>query len=359
MTDSLPFAYGKPVAQGIIRQQPEDFYVEEVLGFEPEGEGEHVFLWIEKCRLNTQDVASRLARFAGVPARQVSYSGMKDRHAVTRQWFSVHLPGMKNPDWAILNDQQMNVLSHSRHLRKLRRGVHRGNRFELCVQQCDDAADIADRLELIKQAGVPNYFGEQRFGYGGANLSKAEQWFAGAFKPKKHLRGIYLSAVRSWLFNQVVAERIQQGNWDRLLGGETLMLEGTQSVFRQGEETDLKARLAAGDLHLTGPLYGKTSHRVVVGDEPSQEHDAGLAMDNNFAFNAVELEVAVLSKFPDLLAGLEREGLKAERRALRVIPQNLSVTFDNKTLRLGFYLPRGCFATSVLRELLSYDNAAG
>ncbi|MCP3908673.1 MAG: tRNA pseudouridine(13) synthase TruD [Oceanicoccus sp.] len=333
----LPYAYTEqPLLTGLLRRQPEDFIVEEVLGFEPEGEGEHIFLWIEKTGLNTQQVADRIARLAKLPARQISYSGMKDRNAVTRQWFSVHLPGNKTLDWQQLNDQQVSVLKTVRHLRKLRRGVHKANRFTIRLTELEgDTAGLEQRLGAMGEQGVPNYFGEQRFGFDGANLVKAQQLFAGSFKARRHQRGIYLSAARAYLFNQLLASRVTAKNWNSLLDGELLMLAGSHSVFPQTSEQNLAQRLSTADIHLTGPLYGK----------PASLSCAGAVAD---------LEQAILSKYSDLLAGLEQEGLKAERRALRSIPQGLSWSLSERQLEVSFSLDSGCFATAVVRELANY-----
>ena len=333
----LPYAYSEqPALSGWLRRQPEDFVVEEILGFEPEGEGEHVFLWIEKTGLNTQQVADRIARLAKLATHQVSYSGMKDRHAVTRQWFSVHLPGHKELDWQLLADPQINVLKSVRHLRKLRRGVHKANRFTIRISDIEgDCAELNQRLTKIAKRGVPNYFGEQRFGIDGANIVKAQQLFAGSFKAKRHQRGLYISAARSLLFNQLLASRVKAKNWNSPIGGELLMLSGSHSVFLQADEPDLADRLSAADIHLTGPMYGQASSLCCA--------DA-----------VAELEQTILSSYPDLLAGLEREGLKAERRALRAIPEDLSWQIDKQHITLNFTLVSGCFATAVVRELVDY-----
>jgi tRNA pseudouridine13 synthase len=340
-TSALDYAYGQPEFSGVLRQSPADFFVEEVLGFELAGEGEHVFLSIEKTGLNTGQVAERLARLAKVAARQVSFAGMKDRHAVTRQWFSVHLPGKSEPDWQLLNSAELKVLNVSRHLRKLRRGVHKGNRFVIAITDLK-AADfrtaqlqLEERIATIGQQGVPNYFGEQRFGHDGNNLHKARQWFAGSFSPKRFQRGIYLSAARAQLFNTVLARRVAEQSWNRLGSGELLLLNGSNSVFAQGNQQGLEQRLAAGDIHLTGPMYGKPG---------------GLQCEQA----AAALEQQVLLAEPALLAGLEKHGLKAERRSLRFIPGSLGYQLDGDRLQLEFMLPRGCYATALLRECIHY-----
>ncbi len=336
----LPYAYGKPLMRGVLRTEAADFMVEEQLAFEPSGEGEHHFLWIEKAGLNTEQVARRIAQIAQLPIRQISYCGMKDRHALTRQWFSVHLPGKKTIDWSQLNSPALSLLAATLHRKKLRRGTHRGNRFTLRVRDwLGDHDDFIARVEKIQLQGVPNYFGEQRFGHDGANLDNARRWFAGELKPGRHLRGIYLSAVRGWLFNQVLAQRVSDGSWQQLLPGELVALQGSHSVFAHNEDDALQQRLLAGDVHPTGPLYGKNGTLVC---------EKAVAA----------LETSILKPHSELLAGLEQAGLKAERRPLRMIPHNLLwKTVPEQTVEITFSLPTGCFATVLMRELLDYRVA--
>lgn len=336
---SLSFAYGSPSMVGVLKQQPEHFYVEEVLGFEPSGEGEHVFLEIEKVGINTQEVADRIARVAAVSARQVSYSGMKDKNAVTRQWFSVQLPGRKDLDWSSLPDSSIRLLQHARHGKKLRRGVHRCNRFRLVLSELAGDTEVFERkLETVLQRGFPNYFGEQRFGRGGMNVHKAQLWFQGRDRPKRHIQGLYLSAVRAFLFNQILSRRVSEQSWDQVLEGELVMLDGSQSLFEYRADDDstkdIPLRLASGDIHPTGPMYGAST---------------GMTASAQVA----QLEQEVLATYPDLLRGLEHAGAKAQRRPLRVIPSDLQWQQQNNRAEITFTLPRGCFATALVRELVS------
>ncbi|WP_339671417.1 tRNA pseudouridine(13) synthase TruD [Dasania marina] len=346
MTDYLTLlnsqysAYDKPTLSGVLRSCPEDFFVDEILGFEPEGEGEHVFLYIEKTAANTQFVAEQLAAFAKVAIKNVSFSGMKDRWAVTRQWFSVHLPGKTSPDFTALKHDEITVLKQSRHPRKLRRGVHKANYFRLRLRQLEgDSSYLADRVASIATLGVPNYFGEQRFGHGGRNLNSAQRWFAGAFKPRRNQQGIFLSAARSLLFNQILSARVAQGNWADYIPGDIMMLAGTHSVFKPelDEVEDIALRLQQADVHSTGPMFGKASAMAT-------SEQAG------------ELEQSIFEQHPDLCAGLLKQGLASERRALRVIPAQLSHQLVDDVLELSFELPSGCFATAVMAELVAYST---
>ncbi len=336
---SLPFAYGSPDLAGVLRVESEDFYVEEQLGFSPSGEGEHVFLWLEKKNTNTQFAAKQIAKLANVAEKYVSYSGMKDRRAVTRQWFSVHLPGKERPDWQQLDDDNISVLQCVRHQRKLRRGVHRGNFFRITAKNIQgDTNGLAKKIEQIKIQGVPNYFGEQRFGIQGRNLDQAIKWFSREIKPRRQQQGIYLSAARAFLFNQIIAQRVIDNTWLQVLPGELLMLAGTNSIFENIEEDNeiLQQRIAEGDIHTTGLLFGRSK----------QQHQHSVLS---------KLEDQVLERHPQLVSGLEQAGLKAERRALRVIPENLRYDLGEDTVEITFSLPSGCFATAVMRELLQYE----
>lgn len=331
------FAYGQPEVRGVIRSRTDDFEVNEELGYELSGEGEHLYLLVEKRNQNTGWAAEQLARGLGVPLRDVGYAGLKDRHALTRQWFSMHLPGRDDPDLSTLRIDDIAILQQVRHHRKLRTGGLQGNSFRIVVRELNgDTAGIETRLKSIVTSGVPNYFGEQRFGNDGGNLGKALSMFKGETRPRRALKSIYLSAARSFLFNEVLSRRIETNTWQRPLAGDVMMLEGSHSVFKsKGESADeLASRLVAGDIHVTGPLYGKGS--------PLVEEEAA------------QLEEAVFSRHPELVAGLQAAGLKPERRALRVIPKELRWQFEDDSLILNFTLPAGSYATAVLRELVLY-----
>ncbi|HEX7025777.1 MAG TPA: tRNA pseudouridine(13) synthase TruD [Gammaproteobacteria bacterium] len=331
------FDCGTPATKGVIRRQPDDFEVTEQLGYELSGMGEHLWLLVEKRNQNTGWVAEQLARYLGVQARHVGYAGLKDRHALTRQWFSAHLPGRDDPDLSGLHVDGIAILEQTRHHRKLRTGGLEGNRFRIVVRELNgDTAGTETRLQTIAVSGVPNYFGEQRFGRDGGNLDKALAMFRGDSRPRRSLQGIYLSAARSFLFNEVLSRRIEADTWLRPTAGDVMMLDGSHSVFKTKDESidELMARLHAGDVHITGPLFGKG--QSMVEDE------------------VLELETTVFARHPEFIAGLEAAGLKPERRALRVIPGELQWQFEDDSLILNFTLPAGSYATAVLRELVLY-----
>lgn len=338
----LPRAHGAPVLSARIRSAPEDFFVEELPGFEPSGAGEHLLLTIEKRGMNTAFAAKTIAQWAGVDESAIGYAGLKDRHAVTRQRFSVWLPKKVAPAIDALPGDELRVLEHAWHSRKLPRGALAGNRFVLALRDVSgERAAIEARLSAIALRGVPNYFGEQRFGRGGGNVQQAVAMFAGR-RVKREERTMLLSAARSELFNRVLAARVEAGSWAAALDGEVWMLDGSRSVFGPEAMTpDLQARLAAFDIHPTGPLWGEGELRS--------------------ADVAREMELAAMrgDTAGRLCTGLERAGLKQERRALRLRPGELEWAWrDDGALELRFALPPGCYATTVLRELGDITDAA-
>ncbi len=344
MIAALPYALGGPPLRGVLRACAEDFFVDEDLGFAADGAGEHVLLRVEKRGANTAWIARELARFAGVPAAAVSFAGLKDRHAVARQWFSVHLAGTQEPDWTAFETAEARVLEAARHRRKLRRGAHAGNRFTLRVREVRGDRDAAvARIERIAATGVPNYFGEQRFGRGRANVAQASAMFAAAASAGKRRipreeRSLLLSAARAQLFNAVLAERVARGNWNRPLEGEVWMLAGSHSIFGPEPLTpELATRCADGDIVPTGPLWGSGALRSTA--------------------TVAALETAVAQAHAPLAAGLAASGLRQERRALVLRARELVADWCGAAeLRLSFYLESGCYATVLIRELV--DTAA-
>lgn len=306
-------AYGGPLFTARIRGQPSDFEVTELLDIEFSRDGEHDWLWIEKTGANTAWVADQLARHAGVSLRDVGYAGLKDRHAITRQWFSVRRPGGEGTDWEALDVDGVALLERVRHQRKLRRGAHRGNAFRIALRV--DAIEkyrgrLVERLETIAAGGVPNYFGEQRFGRNGSNVALGEAVLAGR-RVSRSKRGIGLSALRSLQFNNELSARVEAGTWNLLQPGDTANLDGSRSVFSVGEVTDeLMQRCAGLDIHPSGTL-----------------------------------------------SALEAAGVKASSRPLRMRVGQLQWAFDDGALWLEFRLGRGSFATAVLREIAELEDA--
>lgn len=335
-------AHGAPVLTARIRASAEDFFVEELPGFEPSGVGEHLLLTVEKRGMNTAFAAKRIAAWAGVDESAIGHAGLKDRHAITRQRFTVWLPKRLAPEIAALQSDDLRVLDHAWHARKLPRGALVGNRFVLVLREvAGERAAIDERLAAIAARGVPNRFGEQRFGRGGGNVQQAVAMFAGR-RVKREERAMLLSAARSELFNRVLDARVAAGTWDSALDGEVWMLDGSRSVFGpEPLDAALRARLASFDIHPTGPLWGAGELR------------------STGAVLAIERDALQGDTARRLRAGLEREGLQQERRALRMRPGAMAWHWrEDGVLELRFELPSGCYATTVLRELGDIADAA-
>lgn len=315
-----PHAYPASGASATLKGLNEDFIVTELPLQRPCGDGEHIWLDIEKNGANTAFVAQQLANAAGVNEWDVGYAGLKDRYAVTRQWFSIYLPNGKGkgetPDLTLLQHPEFRVLGQTRHVKKLRPGDLQGNRFRIVLRDVagdpDAIAAIEANLKAIASQGVPNYFGAQRFGFEGGNVEQGRAMLAREIRvrnPKK--KGIYLSAVRSFVFNEVLALRIQQGLWGKTLPGDVMDEAGRP----------------------TGPLWGRG--RVSTADE------------------AQALENGVAGRHATLCDGMEHAGLDQERRTLVASPADMSWEWPQADqLVLTFSLPAGNYATSVLNEIL-------
>lgn len=308
----------------------------EIPSFELSGAGEHDYLYIEKTNANTPWVARALARHAGVPVRDVGYAGMKDRRAVTRQWFSVRRPGGAKANWQQFELEGVSILESRRHNRKLRRGAHRGNHFQLLIRDlADPNATLQGRLEAIAETGVPNYFGAQRFGRNGNNIHLAQRMFTRKRMPREQ-RSIALSAARSLIFNDVLSARVSAGSWHTILQGDIANLDGSGSIFPVVDaDAELQQRCRDFDIHPTGPLWGKGA--------PTTSGETA------------ELEKQAARHRQELTTGLERT-TDESRRALRLIVQDLQWDLHEDSLLLKFSLTRGSFATAVLRELITYTE---
>jgi tRNA pseudouridine13 synthase len=404
----LPQPATLPIQQATHKICPEHFIVNEQLDIEFSGEGEHLWLFIQKTGMNTAHAAKLLAEWAGIPERDVGYSGLKDRQAVTTQWFSLRIPNRTLPeapfnpvltDDTVLNGQstvettiasesaspqeQIAVLEQHWHNKKLSRGAHKANQFILTLTevQADAPAAVDSRLQQIAQEGVPNYFGAQRFGHGGNNISEALKWFhdeqlkAAPIAPneqpekseptahtdnqRKDKRGkrnkerkiskrlreqhsMRLSAARSVIFNRILAARVSDGTWHSGLAGEVFNLAGTGSIFASEQlDATLLERVQAQDIHPTAPLWGLDNDKVT-----------GVAR---------QLEDEIIESEPvltRLAQGLEAQKVKAQRRALRLVPQELAWQWlGDASLQLQFSLPTGSYATSVLYSLVQQLNS--
>lgn len=345
MTDQiLPAGHGEAVLRARMRTEAADFRVDELDSFEPSGEGEHWLIRLEKTNANTAWVANQLARWAGIAPMGVGYAGLKDRHAVTTQRFSLHLPKRQAPDVESLAIEGVRCVETHWHSRKLGRGALAGNRFAIRLRAVvGDRDAIETRLDLIARQGVPNYFGSQRFGRDGGNIEAAKRMFSGV-RVRREQRSILLSAARSGLFNAVLAERIRQGNWNLGVIGEVWILDGRGSIFGPepaDAQSELDERCARGEIHPTGPLWGRGALRCA---------DSCAALESSI----------VSSAWADVCAGLEQAGLNQERRALRLMPRDLTREWGEAgDLLLRFSLPSGCYATAVLDALGDVEDVSG
>jgi len=276
----------------------------------------------------------------------VTYAGLKDRFAVTEQWFGIHVPGKTEYDLSDLDIAGVEVLEYARHNKKLRIGVLSGNYFELILRDVDHITELEKRWQNIVEKGVPNYFGQQRFGIEGGNIDRALALFSGSKVKDKKKRGMYLSAARSFIFNSLISERINLQLFNSLSIGDVLMLAGTQSVFHlDAIDDDIIERFNTKDVDITAPMWG--AGELMTTDKPKI------------------LEQQIADRNNEFSQGLPRFGLKQERRKIRLSindaeinileskPENNSETRD---VKICFFLPAGCYATTVLRELVDFKD---
>lgn len=334
----MMYFLGAPEGSGSIRSRAEDFRVAELPLVDPSGEGTHLWLEVEKRGANTHWVAEKLAAAAGIHPRDVGYAGLKDRRAVTTQWFSVALQEASSPEWESWQIPEARILQARHHTRKLKRGALRGNRFRIVLRDlAGDVEGLEERIRAVAASGVPNYFGPQRFGHGGRNVERGIRWLTHGGRLPRNKKSVYLSAVRSELFNRVLSARVEQGNWNRIIDGDVAVLDGSRSLFAcRMPDPDLERRCACFDIHPTGPLPGSG------GRLPAER-------------SALEIETSALAENQVVISGLASAGLEAARRSLRLYPEQFEWTWEGPDLVLAFQLPAGGYATSVLRELVSVN----
>ena len=356
--DKLAYLQGEPTARGMLKQQFADFKVSEELGFEMGGNGEHLFLYIKKQNLSTIEVARKIAAVAEARIAMVGYAGMKDKKAECTQWFSVPLQKEKgavkeNENQSIisrLEDENIKIISTVRNNRKLKIGSHKRNLFDITLRNCLEGREEFDaNLDKIKQIGVPNYYGFQRFGRELSNLKQVDKLIHDPQtntkrRQKSFKKGMLISAARAYVFNQVLSSRITNNNWSQFVAGDVINLDGTARNFIVEEgawDATLQKRLENFDIHLTGPLLGKV-------DSKDKYISSGKAAD---------IEKAEVDKYPKILEYLQKIGAKSSRRPLRFLPEELRWAWlDDCTLNLSFALSPGAYATSLLREVCKTDQ---
>ena len=332
------YASDIPNSKAHLKIHCSDFLVTEDLGYEPCGEGEHVYLDITKTDTNTDFLARNIAKFAGVPVRQVNYAGLKDRRGVTRQWFGVHLPGKSevvDPDWQSLQSSQLHLHQVIRHQRKLKTGVHQGNFFAIRLRDITQSEALEKKLEFISQQGAPNYFGDQRFGRQGGNLALALSMIQGKRIKDRFKRGMALSSIRSYLFNQLLSERVSDGSWLKASVGERCMFSDGFSQFDAVSLSDLASvqqRIDRGDWAPTGPMVGRVGCPALT---PASLYEA-----------------KILAPWQPWIDALIEQDMTAQRRSLRLWPKDFTWRWCEKNvLELNFHLMRGSYATALIREL--------
>ncbi|CED72213.1 tRNA pseudouridine synthase D [Aliivibrio wodanis] len=332
---NFSWLYGKPVATGKLKQLPEHFIVKEVLGFSFTGKGEHLMVKIRKTGENTKYVANELAKFCGVKSKDISWAGLKDRHAVTEQWLSVHLPKSDHLKFALFEATHpgVEILEMTRHNKKLRPGDLLGNSFQLIATEVTDMDDVLARLEKVKVSGVPNYFGSQRFGHEGNNVTEARRWGRENVRTRDNTkRSFYLSAARSWIFNHIVSQRITEGYFSQPVDGDILLDRSDRIVNENVTSEENIQKIQSGELSISAAL---------AGDNQLPTTDTALA-----------LEQPNLDAEPDLMALICGNRMRHERRSVELHPDNLTWSSEGDTLTLNFSLTSGSFATVIVRELL-------
>ena len=328
-------------ASGRIKCKDADFIVTEHTDIDFTGDGEHLWLYVEKINSNTDWVAKQLSNICQVPRMQVGFAGLKDRHAITRQWFSVQLP--KVSDISKINSalpDEVQITNSLWHNRKLKTGQLDYNHFEILIRNIEGDKDSVDEnIENIKQFGFPNYFGPQRFGIDMGNVEKAKDWFSGTYKVKnKNLKSLLISTARSYIFNSIVAERIKQGFWNKPVKGDIFQLQGSNSWFKDSDATpdEISARLKDFDINITAAMWGE--NQPISNDE------------------CLYLEENIASQFQTFQLGFTKFRLKQERRSIRCIASELNYEWLDNHLKLSFILRPGSYATGLIREILNYSE---
>ena len=325
-----------PKQTALLKAECADFVVKEQLGYDMSGDGEFVAVKVRKTDCNTLFVGEQLAKFAGISARNMSYAGLKDRKAVTEQWFSLQMPGQPTPDFSQFSLEGVEILDVNRHQRKIRIGSLQGNHFEILLRNAEETDELKVRLDFLAKNGFPNYFTEQRFGRDGNNLTQALRWANGEIKVKdRNKRSFYLSAARSEMFNLILSKRMELNLAQQILVGDVLQLNGSYSWFVVDESEDLaqlQQRLAQQDVLLTAPLIGE--------EEKS----------------AVDFEHEIFAQHQALFALMRQERMKAARRPILMHPQYFQWQFEPNGLHLQFALPAGSYATALIRELVNIEN---
>lgn len=337
---NLPFLSAPlPGIGGTLKSRPEDFIVDEIPAYEPSGEGEHLFLWIQKTDVAAEDLIAQVARACGIGRRDVGMAGMKDRRAVSRQYVSV--PARCEPMIGRVESERIHVLRSSRHGNKLRTGHLRGNRFQIRIRDvgANAAADAAAISDLVGRRGYPNYFGAQRFGRDGQTLALGLDLLRGASQiasipagRRRFLVRLALSAAQSALFNAALSERLNDVLLHTVLAGDVMERTSSGGQFVAADVETEQPRYDRRETVVTGPIFGPKMM------EPTGEPAAWEAR----ILNAHGLSGHDFERFPKLTAGT--------RRPFVVWPHDLKVDADSEGIVVSVTLPSGAYATTLLRE---------
>jgi tRNA pseudouridine13 synthase len=329
--------YGHPELSGTIKSSPMDFEVSEQLGFEPGGAGEHLFLYVQKTNLTTHEMIEQLAGRLAMKPRDIGYSGLKDKHAITRQWLSLHLPGAKQKP-KIEDHESYQVLRAEWHDKKLRVGVHRSNEFNVIIRDVKGQSEsLNQKIVQIRDSGFVNYFGQQRFGQQQDNVEQAIRVLNNRHKLKRlsrNKKSLYISALRSELFNQIMARRIQQGIWQQPIDGDAYMLAGTQSVFTEDLSEEIIKRYHEKDIHCGISLYGIGMSRLQG--------------------EAERLEQEVIHSQEQIKHTLEDLDIKRSLRSNRALVDNFYVSHEaaENIIRVQVTLGKGSYLTTLLNHFI-------
>lgn len=327
-------------ASGSLKDAIEDFIVIENNDISFTNQGEHLWLKIQKKATNTSQVATFLAQACKVSPRQVAYAGLKDRQAVTQQWFSIQLPKISDTEQIQNNlPSSIKIIEQKWHQKKLKTGCISDNEFKITINNIEgDHESIKTNINFVKKQGVPNYFGPQRFGHQMGNIQQAQDWFSGHKRvSNRNLRSLLISTARSHIFNSIVAQRIKCKLWQKPIEGDIMQLDGSHSWFYATDESqnNLMNRLKQFDIHITAALWGEDSTQSTA--------------------DCADLEETIAASFPIYQSGFEKFRVKQDRRSIRLLPQQLNHSFSEKQLKISFKLPPGCYATSVLREIININ----
>jgi tRNA pseudouridine13 synthase len=339
MTPLPLLTHDLPGTGGMLRTEPADFDVTEIPAYEPCGQGDHLYLWIEKTGIGPEFLLKLLARKLGISDRDIGVAGLKDRHAITRQWVSV--PAMAEERIAAIDGDGLRLLSTNRHTNKLRTGHLRGNRFRITIRGADRAAPVERILDRIRSQGLPNYYGEQRFGRDGdthmTGLAMLRGERIGRVPPFK--RKLVLSAVQSWLFNETLAARMHDGLLRTVLAGDVMMKWPAGGLFVAEDVLTEQARFDAREIVIGGPMFGTSMFAA-----------AAVAAEREAAVLAwAGLTIEMFAGFGKLLSGTRRHSI--------VYLDDLTTEWCDDRLVLSFSLPSGSYATVLLREVMKPAEA--